>query len=163
MNRSHGILIAAGVVVALGGGIVLGRLSKTDAPAAAANAPAQRKPLYYRNPMGLPDTSPVPKKDEMGMDYIPVYAEDEASAAPGTVVLSPEKIQTLGVRTEAVRRQALAAALAPGRRLPRARQPSGRIGGGFAGRHACTNSVRLYWSGKPKRLRPPADSMARLT
>ena len=111
MNRSHGILIAAGVVVALGGGIVLGRLSKTDAPAAAANAPAQRKPLYYRNPMGLPDTSPVPKKDEMGMDYIPVYAEDEASAAPGTVVLSPEKIQTLGVRTEAVRRQALAAGI----------------------------------------------------
>ena len=111
MNRSHGILIAAGVVVALGGGIVLGRLSKTDAPAAAANAPAPRKPLYYRNPMGLPDTSPVPKKDEMGMDYIPVYAEDEASGAPGTVVLSPEKIQTLGVRTEAVRRQALAASI----------------------------------------------------
>ena len=109
MNRSHGILIAAGVVVALGGGIVLGRLTKTDAPAAPANAPAPRKPLYYRNPMGLPDTSPVPKKDEMGMDYIPVYAEDEASAAPGTVVLSPEKIQTLGVRTEPTRRQVLAA------------------------------------------------------
>ena len=61
--------------------------------------------------MGLPDTSPVPKKDEMGMDYIPVYAEDEADAAPGTVALSPEKIQTLGVRTEPVRRQALAAGL----------------------------------------------------
>jgi Cu(I)/Ag(I) efflux system membrane fusion protein len=30
-----------------------------------------RKLLYYRNPMGLPDTSPVPKKDWMGMDYIP--------------------------------------------------------------------------------------------
>jgi Cu(I)/Ag(I) efflux system membrane fusion protein len=42
---------------------------------------AERKILYYRNPMGLPDTSPEPKKDSMGMDYIPVYA-DEASAAP---------------------------------------------------------------------------------
>ena len=31
--------------------------------------------LYYRNPMGLPDTSPVPKKDSMGMDYLPVYEE----------------------------------------------------------------------------------------
>ena len=26
--------------------------------------------------MGLPDTSPVPKKDPMGMDYIPVYADE---------------------------------------------------------------------------------------
>ena len=39
------------------------------------------KPLYYRNPMGAPDTSPVPKKDSMGMDYLPVYAEDLAAAA----------------------------------------------------------------------------------
>src|ERR1700730_14496465 len=33
--------------------------------------------LYYRNPMGLPDRSEVPKKDRMGMEYIPVY-ENEA-------------------------------------------------------------------------------------
>src|SRR5664279_3030079 len=32
--------------------------------------PSGRKILFYRNPMGLPDTSPVPKKDSMGMDYI---------------------------------------------------------------------------------------------
>jgi len=38
-------------------------------PAPMAGGP--RKILYYRNPMGLPDTSPVPKKDWMGMDYIP--------------------------------------------------------------------------------------------
>jgi len=31
----------------------------------------ERKLLYYRNPMGLPDTSPTPKKDPMGMDYVP--------------------------------------------------------------------------------------------
>src|SRR5262245_63953181 len=36
-------------------------------PARANNA--ARRILYYRNPMGLPDTSPVPKKDPMGMDY----------------------------------------------------------------------------------------------
>ncbi|MDH8096071.1 hypothetical protein QIG34_27340, partial [Klebsiella pneumoniae] len=38
---------------------------------------SSRKILYYRNPMGLPDTSPIPKKDSMGMDYIPVYEGDE--------------------------------------------------------------------------------------
>ena len=40
---------------------------------ASAVSTGERKVLYYRNPMGLPDTSPVPKKDTMGMDYIPVY------------------------------------------------------------------------------------------
>src|SRR3546814_1046124 len=72
-------------------------------------AATERKVLYYRNPMGLPDTSPVPKKDPMGMDYVPVYADDAPPAAPGTVVLPPDKVQALGVRTEAVRRDALAA------------------------------------------------------
>lgn len=36
----------------------------------AAIAAEQGKILYYRNPMGLADTSPTPKKDAMGMDYI---------------------------------------------------------------------------------------------
>ena len=46
--------------------------SEAAATAAAASAPQARKLLYYRNPMGLPDTSPTPKKDQMGMDYIPL-------------------------------------------------------------------------------------------
>ena len=41
----------------------------------------KRRILYYRNPMGLPDTSPVPKKDSMGMDYLPVYADEAGDAA----------------------------------------------------------------------------------
>ena len=44
----------------------------------AAVEPADRKIKYYRNPMGLPDISPVPKKDSMGMDYIPVYEGDDS-------------------------------------------------------------------------------------
>ncbi|MFN4148908.1 MAG: efflux RND transporter periplasmic adaptor subunit, partial [Rhodocyclaceae bacterium] len=32
----------------------------------ATTASTGKKILYYRNPMGLPDTSPVPKKDPMG-------------------------------------------------------------------------------------------------
>lgn len=34
-----------------------------------------KKILLYRNPMDPRITSPVPAKDSMGMDYIPVYAE----------------------------------------------------------------------------------------
>jgi Cu(I)/Ag(I) efflux system membrane fusion protein len=49
--------------------------------------------------MGLPDTSPVPKKDPMGMDYVPVYAgEDDGNA----VRVSLDKVQRSGVRTEKV-------------------------------------------------------------
>jgi Cu(I)/Ag(I) efflux system membrane fusion protein len=60
-----------------------------------------RKIRYYRNPMGLPDTSPVPKKDWMGMAYIPVY-EGEEEDADNVVKVSVDKIQRSGVRTEAV-------------------------------------------------------------
>jgi len=87
----------------------------TGASPAPATAPApppapggERKILYYRNPMGLPDTSPVPKKDTMGMDYIPVYADEGGTTVPGTVAISPERIQMLGVRTEAVTRRSMA-------------------------------------------------------
>jgi len=59
---------------------------------------AQKKLLYYRNPMGLPDTSPVPKKDWMGMDYIPVYEGEEDDG--GTVKVSVAKLQRTGVRSE---------------------------------------------------------------
>ena len=71
--------------------------------ASPASAPAQRKLLYYRNPMGLADTSPTPKKDPMGMDYVPVYEGEDESRDPGSpnqIRISTEKIQRLGVRVE---------------------------------------------------------------
>jgi Cu(I)/Ag(I) efflux system membrane fusion protein len=74
------------------------------------SAPIQsvsRRILYYRNPMGLPDTSPVPKKDSMGMDYVPVY-EDEQQGDGATVQVSLDKIQRSGVRTEIVEPRVIA-------------------------------------------------------
>ncbi|MCS3731019.1 efflux RND transporter periplasmic adaptor subunit [Bradyrhizobium betae] len=74
-------------------------VSFEDAPApVAATAPVERKIKYYRNPMGLPDTSPTPKKDPMGMDYIPVYEGEDSD--DGSVKLSPGKIQRTGVQSE---------------------------------------------------------------
>jgi Cu(I)/Ag(I) efflux system membrane fusion protein len=68
---------------------------------AAKEKSGSRKILYYRNPMGLADTSPVPKKDWMGMDYIPIYeGEDDASA----VTVSLDRVQRSGVRTALVGR-----------------------------------------------------------
>jgi len=80
-------------------------LSATQGPAKQASS--ERKPLFYRNPMNPTVTSPVPAKDAMGMDYIPVYADDAGGAdqAPGTVVINPTVVQSIGVRTtKAVRK-----------------------------------------------------------
>jgi len=80
-------------------------ISFEDKPA-VAEATGEASPprvLYYRNPMGLPDTSPVPKKDSMGMDYIPVHAgEDDDNVS---VRVSPGKLQRTGVRSELVVRR----------------------------------------------------------
>ena len=86
---------------------------EASAPEAAPTAPMDRKIKYYRNPMGLPDTSPTPKKDSMGMDYIPVYEGDESDN--GLVKLSPGKIQRTGVKSEpAVKRVMRTIIRAPG-------------------------------------------------
>jgi Cu(I)/Ag(I) efflux system membrane fusion protein len=63
----------------------------------ALPSPGEGRILYYRNPMGLPDTSQVPKKDSMGMDYIPVY---EGESDGSTVTIS-------GVRSEPVQLRVL--------------------------------------------------------
>jgi membrane fusion protein, copper/silver efflux system len=75
-----------------------------EEPARPPPAPSRRI-LFYRAPMSA-DTSPVPKKDQMGMDYVPVYEDD--GGADGTVTVSAERVQVLGVRTEAARRARLA-------------------------------------------------------
>jgi len=67
------------------------------AVAAASESPSQETGeniLYYRNPMGLPDTSPVPKKDSMGMDYIPVYEGEIDDTS--SVTVSPANCSALG-------------------------------------------------------------------
>ncbi len=79
------IVIAVGLTIGgFAGGYQFAR-QKTDAVTANATVTPENgqksKLLYYRNPMGLPDTSPVPKKDPMGMDYIPVYEGEEAGGA----------------------------------------------------------------------------------
>jgi len=101
-----GLVMAAAVGLAASGGYWFGNRNVAVPAVADSGAtvpeavPAKRKILYYRNPMGLPDTSPVPKKDPMGMDYIPVYEGEEEPASGSQIKISTEKVQRLGVRTE---------------------------------------------------------------
>ena len=63
-------------------------------------AVSERKPLYYRHPMNPQVTSTTPTKDEMGMDYLPVYEGERPTL--GQIQISPEKVQKLGVKTATV-------------------------------------------------------------
>lgn len=82
----------------------------------AADTAGGKKLLYYRNPMGLPDTSPVPKKDPMGMDYLAVY-EGEDDTPDSGVKVSAEKVQKSGVKSVVAERRV----------IDRAVRASGRI------------------------------------
>jgi len=117
MKWQAGFLAAVvAVAIGVGAGYWWGGRTPSAGPAKAiqdATSPAmtggkaERKILYYRNPMGLPDTSPTPKKDPMGMDYIAVYDGDEPESGNSQVKVSVDKVQKLGVRTEPAAMRAL--------------------------------------------------------
>ncbi|WP_299078846.1 efflux RND transporter periplasmic adaptor subunit [uncultured Paraglaciecola sp.] len=69
-----------------------------------------KEPLFYRSPMNPSATSLVPAKDSMGMDYVPVYGDDDTDAdSPplGTVSVDPVTEQNMGVRTAIVKKDIL--------------------------------------------------------
>ena len=102
------LLLGGALGVALFWGWQQAQDQRAAVPSPSAK-PVGRTILYYRNPMGLPDISATPKKDEMGMPYLPVYADEagETPSASATVTVSPDRIQALGVTTEPVRRERL--------------------------------------------------------
>jgi Cu(I)/Ag(I) efflux system membrane fusion protein len=85
-------------------------LVKREAAPPAGEKPTkagERKLLYYRNPMNAAVTSPVPMKDQMGMDYVPVYEEEQAKTGAEAVYISPEKQQLIGVKKGRVEKRKL--------------------------------------------------------
>lgn len=83
------------------------RLPRGSSPqATAVSSGGERRILYYRHPMDPSVHSDKPAKDDMGMDYIPVYAEDlqGSSSVPGraAVTIPQERAQLLGIRSEPV-------------------------------------------------------------
>lgn len=103
------ILIASAIVAASAAGLFAWRAIRPATTRAPDSAPVasgeQRRVRFYRHPMGLPETSPTPKKDAMGMDYIPVYEGETEEGS--TVTISPGKLQRTGVRSEPVERRTL--------------------------------------------------------
>lgn len=75
--------------------------------ASTATATSERKPVKYRHPMNPTIFSDTPAKDDMGMDYIPVYADGEEKATGPGLTIAPEVVNNLGVRAAPVERSDL--------------------------------------------------------
>ena len=110
MNKQHIIIL----ILALGLGTAGGYWYALEQSRKQSFTPMQsdkneKKPLFYRNPMNPAITSPIPAKDEMGMEYIPVYADKDVNTAEpaGTVRIDPVTEQNIGVRTTTVEKRTL--------------------------------------------------------
>lgn len=70
----------------------------------AASSKQDKKPLYWVAPMDPNYKRDLPGKSPMGMDLIPVYADDVAGKAdkPGTVKIDPAVVNNLGVKVAEV-------------------------------------------------------------
>jgi membrane fusion protein, copper/silver efflux system len=79
---------------------------ETDGASPSPSASAARRILYYRHPMNPAVHSDKPAKDDMGMDYVPVYEGENqpqgAVAGRVAVTVAPERVQLLGIRSEPV-------------------------------------------------------------
>ncbi len=117
--RGRRLLLAASVVLLVAAAFAAGALTlgrrRSEAPQAARDG---QRILYYRSPMNPQVTSPTPKKDPMGMDYVPVYADEvgcdghggtrpTVDAGPRAVRIDPRVIQETGVTTEKAERRRL--------------------------------------------------------
>jgi len=85
------------------------KLVKVEKPKPSAQASTKSAPklLFYRSPMDPQQTSPTPRKDEMGMDYLPVYERDLAPDKPtvqglAAIEIDPARQQLIGLKTSEV-------------------------------------------------------------
>jgi Cu(I)/Ag(I) efflux system membrane fusion protein len=79
------------------------KLEKVDESGAFEVPPGERRIVFYRSPMDAKQTSHTPRKDEMGMDYLPVYLDELQGSGPitglVTVKIDPARQQLIGLAT----------------------------------------------------------------
>ena len=91
--------VIAAVVVAAALGILIGRSTNpTTGPSTGADSGGDREVLYWVAPMDANYRRDEPGKSPMGMDLVPVYA-DEVDQQPGVVAIDATIVNNLGVRT----------------------------------------------------------------
>ncbi len=117
------LLVATGIVVGAGGtawlvrdrsgdgmagdGAHAGMAMPGQADPAAGDAASEREILHWRAPMDPNYTSDRPGKSPMGMDLVPVYADEAAAPLEGGIRVSQAFLQNFAVRTAMVHRGTL--------------------------------------------------------
>lgn len=79
-----------------------------------AGEPAEKKPLYWVAPMDANYRRDEPGLSPMGMDLVPVYAEGANGGpdeGPGTIRISPDVVNNLGVRTFTAQRKEMSSTI----------------------------------------------------
>ena len=110
--KKRGVVNNTLLVLALAGAAASHYLTRltVETPTAAAGEPAkEQQPLYWVAPMDPNYRRDKPGKSPMGMDLVPVYADQGAGQAgsPGAIAIAPEVSNSLGVRTALVERRVM--------------------------------------------------------
>ncbi len=100
-------LILIGLVALLAVGFGAGRWWSGDTNISGNVATGEREVLYYQAPMDPNYRRDESGKSPMGMDLVPVYADDVGGDDPGVVSISPTIVNNLGIRTAPVERGVL--------------------------------------------------------
>jgi len=109
MSKSIIITAIAALAIGAASGYFLAPVDRGQSQAVSSSS-SEPEVLFWRNPMNPAITSPVFTQDEMGMDYLPVYADGGrgGSEPAGTVTIDPVVVQNIGVRTASVEQRPLA-------------------------------------------------------
>ena len=84
--------------------------SSSGVPGGGDDETAEQKPLYWVAPMDANYRRDEPGLSPMGMELVPVYAEGAADGpdeGPGTIRISPDVVNNLGVRTATAQRKSM--------------------------------------------------------
>ncbi len=92
------ITIAAVVIATLAIGVGLGRWWPGESDVVETTSSGEREILYWKAPMDPNYRSDEPGKSPMGMDLLPVYADEVDGTDPALVSIDPSIVSNLGVR-----------------------------------------------------------------
>jgi len=106
MNRWIQSFILVGAALAIG--ILIGLRWMPASSSGESSSSSGREVLYYKAPMDPNFRSDQPGKSPMGMDLVPVYADEVDGNDSDAVSISPTVVNNLGIRTAEVRQGALA-------------------------------------------------------
>ncbi len=102
------LLLSLGAAAGFAVAQILSPGDEQSAAAAKDDGKGERKILYWRSPMNPNFRSDKPGKSPMGMDLVPVYADEADSATTPGLRIDPAVRNNIGVRTAPVERGTLA-------------------------------------------------------